>query len=156
MLNSLNDATTAIDAIADHEERKRVLRSLAQIAARLSMDLIGPIVREYPDLDPHVQEPEPLPPLSPKELAFVSRLTDNDLRFIDEALLAEADLQWRKVARVIGRAMSRPTHVQGVPDVFYAQRVRRLVEAGQLESQGNLAYLRFSEVRLPGEHRVDA
>ena len=39
--------------------------------------------------------------------------------------------------------------VIGIPDVFYAQRVRKLVEDGHLEAQGNLAYMRYSEVRLP-------
>ena len=36
-----------------------------------------------------------------------------------------------------------------VPDVFYSQRARALVKAGKLESQGNLFFIRFSEVRLP-------
>ena len=38
-----------------------------------------------------------------------------------------------------------------VPDVYYAQRVRRLVAVGELESQGNLEYMRYIEVRLPAE-----
>ena len=36
-----------------------------------------------------------------------------------------------------------------IPDVYYAQRVRRLVAVGELESQGNLEYMGYSEVRLP-------
>ena len=36
-------------------------------------------------------------------------------------------------------------------DVFYAERVGALAGSGRLESQGNLAYMRFSEVRLPNE-----
>jgi hypothetical protein len=120
------------------------------------MDVIGPIVREYPDLDPQTEEPEPEPSLSAEELERVSQLTDDELRLIDEALLAEADVNWRKVARVVGFAIGKPSHVQGIPDVYYAQRVRRLVEAGRLESQGNLEYMRFSEVRLPGANRDGA
>ena len=38
----------------------------------------------------------------------------------------------------------------GLPDIYYAQRVLSLVDAGRLEAQGDLKYLRFSEVRLPG------
>jgi hypothetical protein len=148
VLDSLNAAISAVDEIADRDEQKRVLRSLAQIAAHLSIDLIGPIVSEYPELDPHKEEPEPYGPLSAEESALVSQLNDNQLKLIDEALLAEADVHWRKVARVVGSAMRKPTHVRGVPDIFYAQRVRKLVEAGRLESQGNLEYMRFSEVRL--------
>jgi len=39
--------------------------------------------------------------------------------------------------------------VPKVPDIFYAERVRNLVAEGKLESQGNLLYMGFSEVRLP-------
>jgi hypothetical protein len=35
-----------------------------------------------------------------------------------------------------------------LPDVYLSQRVRELVESGLLENQGNLARMRFSEVRL--------
>ena len=38
-----------------------------------------------------------------------------------------------------------------IPDIYYAQRVRRLVAVGELESQGNLEYMRYSEVRLPAK-----
>jgi len=36
--------------------------------------------------------------------------------------------------------------------VFYAERIRALADFGRLESQGNLSYMRFSEVRLPNEN----
>jgi hypothetical protein len=36
-----------------------------------------------------------------------------------------------------------------VCDLFYAQRVTRLVAAGQLEATGDLGRMRYSEVRLP-------
>ena len=38
---------------------------------------------------------------------------------------------------------------KGIPDLYFAQRGRKLVEAGRLESQGNLSYMGLSEVRLP-------
>jgi hypothetical protein len=43
-----------------------------------------------------------------------------------------------------------------IPDGYYAQRVALLVNAGNLHSQGNLDYMRFSEVRLPGINRSAA
>jgi hypothetical protein len=36
-------------------------------------------------------------------------------------------------------------------DVFYAERIRALAEQGRLDSQGNISYMRFSEVRLPAK-----
>jgi hypothetical protein len=96
--------------------------------------------------------PEPDPPLSLEESARVAELGDRDIRNIDEALMAEASPQWRKVARLVGGAMSHePTRIDGIPDLFYAQRVRHLVERGLLESRGDLRYMGFSEVRLPSK-----
>lgn len=92
--------------------------------------------------------PQPLPPLSPDELAVVSRLSDLQRRAMDAALLAEVLPHWRKVAMVVGCAMGRPSHVPGVTDTYYGQRVCALVGEGQIEVQGNVEYMRFSEVRL--------
>jgi hypothetical protein len=38
--------------------------------------------------------------------------------------------------------------IEGIPDLFYAQRIASLVEKGVLLFQGNLKSLRFSEVKL--------
>ncbi len=37
---------------------------------------------------------------------------------------------------------------EGVPDIYYSERIRKLVEKGVLEAAGNLHYMRYSEVRL--------
>ena len=47
--------------------------------------------------------------------------------------------------------MEMQNRISGIPDIFYSQRVRHLVEEGKLESQGNLGYMRYSEVRLPSK-----
>ncbi|MGJ7527321.1 DUF3658 domain-containing protein [Variovorax sp. GB1P17] len=86
--------------------------------------------------------------LSPTESAWVARLPQAELAFIDAALLSQVSNDWRKVARVVGMTMlSMPDHLDGVPDAFFAKRVGLFVESGQLESQGNLRRMRFSEVR---------
>ena len=91
-------------------------------------------------------------PLTPEELRKVERLSAHEVATIDQALLANAALQWRKVARVVGTSMtSLDSRVAGIPDVYYSQRVANLVSEGQLESQGNLRRMRFSEVRLPNK-----
>ena len=89
-------------------------------------------------------------PLTQEQLKLVSQLSEEQFKDIDAALLSEACGQWRKVARIVGMMMMNfPNRVHGIPDVFYSQRVRLLVEKGLLESQGNLSYMGFSEVRLP-------
>ena len=36
---------------------------------------------------------------------------------------------------------------QGIPDIYFSQRVRKMVLGGTLESQGNIDRMRYSEVR---------
>ena len=92
---------------------------------------------------------KPDPPLTPEQEARVSLLSDDDLERIDKMLLSNAGPRWRKVAFIVGSTMNDlPKSAPGIPDVFYAQRVRRLVEMGQLEAFGNLDFMRYSEVRL--------
>ncbi|MFN3984935.1 MAG: DUF3658 domain-containing protein [Rhodocyclaceae bacterium] len=89
------------------------------------------------------------PPLDAEGLEAVAALNQDDLAAIDRALLAASHSSWRKVAFVVGTAMDAyPDLYHEVPDVFYGQRVRALVSAGQLEAQGNLHRMRFSEIRL--------
>jgi hypothetical protein len=93
---------------------------------------------------------QPDPPLNTEQSLRVSRLTQQDLWDMDRVLLAQASEHWRKVARIVGMAISELSdRIPNVPDIYYAQRVRHLVEVGKLESQGNLAYMRYSEVRRP-------
>ena len=90
----------------------------------------------------------PDPELTPEQLLLVAELTESEVEAIDNALLANASEKWQKVARVVGTTMMElPCRVEGIPDVFYSGRIKRLVEVGLLESQGNLSHMRYSEVR---------
>ena len=94
--------------------------------------------------------PIPNPPLSQHERTQVAKLSASELDAIDTAVLSCTRSQWRKVAMVV--SLSLEALSQQYPqfsDVFYAERVAALVTAGKLESQGNLAHMRFSEVRQP-------
>lgn len=93
--------------------------------------------------------PEPDGPLTADEEARVAALTEDKLREIDSLLLANCRERWRKIAMVAGTTMLElRDRYPDLPDRFYAQRVRRLVENGLLEAQGQLEYMGFSEVRL--------
>jgi hypothetical protein len=92
----------------------------------------------------------PDPPLDVEQSLRVSKLRQEDLQEIDRVLLSQAGPGWRKVARIVSGAIGElSARLPDVPDVYYAQRVRNLVAAGRLESQGNLLFMRYSEVRLP-------
>ena len=96
---------------------------------------------------------KPIPPLSKEQEAKVALLTDEELKIIDQGLLSNASTQWRKVARVVGSTMmyGSKARIDGIPDIFYAQRVHKLIENRKLEATGNLDYIGGSEVRLPSK-----
>ncbi|MEZ0261783.1 MAG: hypothetical protein ACAH80_12290 [Alphaproteobacteria bacterium] len=48
--NVLNEIT---NKIVDEEERKKFRQYMAEIVALLTIDLLNPIINEYPDLDPY-------------------------------------------------------------------------------------------------------
>ena len=92
----------------------------------------------------------PKPPLTEEEYQQrIDALTPADLQRIDDALMANASTQFRKIARVVGIAMSAREEDDRIPDYFYASRVRKLVGEGRLVAQGISNTWGFSEVKLP-------
>lgn len=80
----------------------------------------------------------------------IDALTPDQLQRIDDTLMAGASTEYRKVARVVGIAMSaNEDSIQRIPDYFYASRVQKLVAEGRLISQGNRESIRHSEIKLP-------
>lgn len=97
---------------------------------------------------PHDLHPDP--ELSPEEAAVAAALSPDFIARIDAELLSHARPTNRKVAIIVGLAMGNSAvRVPGLPDLYYAKRVRALVERGALIGEGNLDYMRYSEVRLP-------
>jgi len=72
--------------------------------------------------------------------------------FFDEALVAAAVNHWRKVARIVLMVLHRSLREPEfeVSPLFLQSRIRALVKAGRLQSEGNLFEMGYSEVRLPG------
>ena len=94
--------------------------------------------------------PIPNGPLSDEEIAYFAKLTEKEVEEFDEGLLSCTRPFWRKVGAVVGHAMDKlGTKYPQFSDSFYAERIRVLAEQGRLESQGDLSYMRFGEVRLP-------
>ena len=138
------------------EPAKEHIRSIGEALANI-IEIQHEIYRQRPDLQPgYLDEevPEPDLDLTEEEKVLVAELSNEVIEEIDNLLLSHAQHNWRKVAMLVGLTMTdlknRP---KGISDVFYAQRVRRLVEEGRLEYQGNLQYMRFSEVRLPSRNQ---
>jgi capsular polysaccharide biosynthesis protein len=87
-------------------------------------------------------------PMTAEEAARAAALSPNAIERIDAAILSHAKQLERKVAMIVALAMD-DVPLAGVPDLFYASRVKALVAKGALLAEGNLDYMRYSEVRLP-------
>ncbi len=95
-------------------------------------------------------EPSNEPILTSAQLALISNLSVEELEEIDSALLESVRNRWQKVAMIVGRTMMNLTsRVSGIPDIFYRDRLIKLVEEGILISQGNIKHMRNSEVKFP-------
>lgn len=76
-------------------------------------------------------------------------ITDEE---IDEALLANVIHRWRKVARVVGSAMSQLGEKRrGRDDLYFVRRVALLAHRGLIEADGDLEQMGRCEVRLTGK-----
>jgi hypothetical protein len=102
---------------------------------------------------------EPLPESpSADEAELTAALGSEALCVMDETLTRTAGARWLKVARVVVEALEESGY--SYDDERYVhlhvRRVIGLVEAGVLQSQGDLRRPRWSEVRLATpEQRVD-
>src|SRR5258708_2748241 len=93
--------------------------------------------------------PIPNSRLSPEQASAFAQLSKKQIANIDDAILSCAAPHWQKVARMV--SLTEEKLVTKYPQFsygFYAERIRLLAEQGRLESQGDLSFMRFSEVRL--------
>ena len=95
-----------------------------------------------------VQDIEPDPQPNTDQLKAIEKLSKQDTDAIDQMLLEQTGKEWRKIAIVVATVITDPqNNYAGIPDLYFAQRIRIMVEAGVLEAQGYLASMRYSEAR---------
>ena len=91
---------------------------------------------------------------SPKSAAeqqsMIDRLSEADLKRIDQALLSNASTQWSRADRIVLATMIELDNGMGLPNSYFVQRVAHLVQEGLLESKGDGSGSSPSEVRLKG------
>jgi len=92
----------------------------------------------------------PDPSLTKQQLARIDALPKAVVIEIDRLLLAACTNRWQKVARVVGETMlqRQVPELRGIPDIYYALRVRKFVAEGTLELESDYINMRYSEVRL--------
>ncbi len=94
---------------------------------------------------------KPDQPLTKSQKERIQQLSEDDIRELDAAIWDVLSDRWQKLAYVIGRAMlSVPDQYNDLPDVFFADRLRRIVAANHLTVRGDITYIQYCEVRLPG------
>ena len=148
-LRTLSEAEPVIFSLSKNDDQHAIAEAHRDVMCKILSRLRTPLVLQYPDLDTEIPDGHPDTLLDPAEQDLVSILTPDQIRCIDEALLSGCAASWTKVAKVVDYAMEHVSEsVPAVADGYYAQRVSLLVQAGRIESQGNLDYMRYSEVRL--------
>jgi hypothetical protein len=89
-------------------------------------------------------------PMDWDDYGLIDELTPDAIDQIDAALRSLAAAKPKKVAAIIGRVMAHsPARVPGLPDYFYLERVRLLVESGVLRLVGDIEDPMKGEVYLP-------
>jgi hypothetical protein len=88
---------------------------------------------------------------APLRVLSEGKLVSALLSFFDPLLLSCATPEWQKAARVIGQALweSSAASVLQTGDLVLCARARALVDAGRLESRGDLSDIQNSDLRLP-------
>ncbi len=144
---SFVSAAAAVAAMPNVEERAEGWRELATLLVGMPGQFRAMAYGSHPEL----QNAQPYPDtrLSSAEQEFISRLDQSDIEAIDQAIVGSAVTSWRKVSRVIGGAMvTLKAQLPSVPPGLYVRRIAVLVESGALLAQGNVDFMRLSEVRL--------
>jgi len=85
---------------------------------------------------------------APLRVISETGLSSAPITFYDDELMSYAVPHWRKVARIVGEALTNQHEYYRCADLLLAARVRALANAGRLEARGDPLKMRFSEVRL--------
>ncbi len=96
--------------------------------------------------------PQPNDELTPKELGCYRSMSQSQRDEIDETIFTHVADHWKKVAWVA--VQTHEVLESRFPEFsinFYAERIGYLADRGRLNSKGNVAYMRFSEVRSTRE-----
>ncbi len=82
----------------------------------------------------------------------MARLSQEELDHIRAAILSCVLPRWQKVAMIVTRAQEKLQEKYPKFSIaLCAEQIRLLAQEGKLDSQGNLRYLRFSEIKLPSK-----
>jgi hypothetical protein len=107
----------------------------------LAQPLIGATRRRYHEIWSKLKNEN-----APLRVLKGNTLLSAPISHYDDFILSHTKTDFLKVARIIGSSFGLGPHYKACLYLFHG-RVHRLVEPGILEAEGNIAQMRFSEVR---------
>ena len=138
----LDEAKAAANVFADQD---KYAAALSALIIKLNSELLQAIYARFRDLIPFEEFPEIDSSLRWDQVQLPPSVSEAQ---VDQIILSVIAPQWHKMARIIWDAVKRSEELAlGVRDEAFAARIQVLVEAGRLESQGDLRKWRHSEVR---------
>ena len=138
----LDEAKAAANVFADQD---KYAAALSALIIKLNSELLQAIYARFRDLIPFEEFPEISSSLRWDQVQLPPSVSEAQ---VDQIILSVIAPQWHKMARIIWDAVKRSEELAlGVRDEAFAARIQVLVEAGRLESQGDLRKWRHSEVR---------
>jgi hypothetical protein len=142
----LDEARAAADQLADHDKDAA---EISELAIKLNSELIEALFQRFPDLLPFTEFPTINSSLRWGQVRLPPSASEAQ---VDQIIFSVVALDWRKMARIIWFAVKQSHELAlGVTDEMFAARIQVLVDAGRLESQGDVRKWRHSEVRLKAE-----
>lgn len=132
------------------EEAKQLMEQLASIDRDIALQIPGVRICHINELNQELTDSlEGLKQNNklPIDLSNRALITDEK---IDAALLSNMSHQWRKVARVVGTTMSNiPRELRMErDDIYFANRIKSLVERALIEASGDPIEMGITEIRL--------
>lgn len=88
--------------------------------------------------------------LEPESREAVDALDEADIARIDAAILKALGREWKKAGFIASGVMiAAPDEHEDLPEAVYTYRIRALVQAKEIEAQGDPAAMKTFEIRLP-------
>jgi hypothetical protein len=150
------EASAAISKIEEialgfaKEERSRLADHLGSIRETLHFEILREVYDRFPDLRVgHEEPPEMSSWLRWGDVSLPAGVSEGDL---DDLILAVLTVRWQKTAMVIGKTRDQ-CEARAIPidSEAIGARIVALAQLRRIESAGNPAMWRHSEVRLkPG------
>jgi hypothetical protein len=77
------------------------------------------------------------------------RIVDLPVDAFDGMVLSFAGSEWKRAVAIVGDCLHNTEPFDCIGDMFFSWRIRRLIDAGALEAEGDQTHLRGYSVRRP-------